>query len=125
MKKIALMILAVGALLFVSCGGASNGPESVAKKAITAIQKGDYDAYAATFDLSESDQKMLSGMAQEKVGKTLEAKGGIKSFSIADTKIDEEKATVKVHFVYKDGSEDDQNMSFKLVDGDWKQDLKK
>lgn len=127
MKKIVAMMLAAAALLFVACDSAPKGPEAVAKKAISAIQKGDYEAYAATYDLSKEDQKMLASMMEEKAGKKFEGNGGIDSYEIVESNIDEEngKAKVTIHFVYKDGSSEDESMSFKLVDGDWKQDLKK
>lgn len=125
MKKIVVMMLAAAALLFAACDSAPKGPEAVAKKAISAIQKGDYEAYAATYDLSKDDQKMLAAMMEEKIGKKFEGNGGIDKYEIVESNIDEDKATVKIHFVFKDGSEEDESMSFKLVDGDWKQDLKK
>ena len=125
MKKIAVMIVALGALLFASCDSAPKGPEAIAKKAVTAIQKGNYEDYAATFDLDKSDQKMLAGMLEEKVGKKFEGNGGIASFNIVESNVDEERAAVKIHFAYKDGMEEDQTMNFKLVDGEWKQVLNK
>lgn len=126
MKKIVLMILAAGALFVAACSS-SNGPEAVAEKAMSCLQKGDYEGYAATYDLSADDQKMIAGIAKEKVSKEFETKGGIKSFAVTDSQVDEEKGTakVKVHIIFKDGSEDDQNMNLKLVDGKWKQDLNK
>lgn len=124
MKKIAVMILAVGALLCASCSS-EKGPAAVAKKAVSAIQKGDYESFAKTFDLDEPDQKMLAGLLEEKIGKKIADKGGIASYEIVESNIEEEKSSVKIHFVYKDGSEDEQTMNFKLVDGEWKQVLNK
>lgn len=126
MKKTLLLIaLALtAACLLVACSSA-NGPEAVAKTAITALQKGDYDAYAATFNLSSSDQKMLAGLAEEKIDEQIGKKGGIKSFKIVESSVDEDKAKVKVHLSYKDGSEEDQNMAFVKVDNEWKQEMDK
>ena len=122
MKKILGFTLVVAALaLYAACSSSSNGPEAVVKKTISAIQKGDYNAFAATYNLSESDQKMLAGMAEEKIAQSLKEKGGIKSYDITETNIDGEKATVKVHYIYKDGSEEDETMYLELVDGEWKQ----
>lgn len=125
MKKVILFLSIAVCTAFAMACSSSNGPEAVATKAIAAIQKGDYDAYAATFNLSSSDQKMLAGMAEEKVSKQLELKGGIKSFKITDSAIDGENAKVTAHLVYKDGSEEDQVMSFKNVEGTWKQEMNK
>lgn len=126
MKKTLLLIaLALtAACLLVACSSA-NGPEAVAKTAITALQKGDYDTYAATFNLSSSDQKMLAGLAEEKIDEQIGKKGGIKSFKIVESSVDEDKAKVKVHLSYKDGSEEDQNMAFVKVDNEWKQEMDK
>lgn len=125
MKKCYLcFIIVIGATLVASCSS-SNGPEAVAKQAIAAIQKGDYDAYAATFDLSSSDQKMLAGMAEEKIAEEIADKGGIKSFKITDSSVNGDTAKVSVHVVYRDASEEDQVMDFRKVDDKWKQEMNK
>ena len=125
MKRLYFILIAVAALFCCAACKSSNGPEKVAKDAIEALQKKDYDAYAATFNLSSSEQEFLSGMVEEKMDKAIEEKGGIKSYKITDSQVDGDKATVKVHFVYKDGSEEDQKMSFVKVGDDWKQELDK
>ena len=67
---------------------------------------------------------MLAGMVEEKVSEKIAEKGGIKSYKVTDTAIDEDKAKVTVHLVYKDGTEDDQDMAFsKGEDGAWKQEI--
>ena len=111
-------------VLMQSCS-TSSGPEAVAKKAIAAIQKGDYDTYAATFDLSSSNQKKLAGMAEDKIQKEIADKGGIKSYKITNSSINGDDARVTVHIMYKDASEEDQVMDFTKVDGEWKQTMKK
>ena len=123
-KLLSIFAILTAAFLLFSCDK-SKGPEDVAKKAITALQKGDYDAYAATFDLSESDQKMLAGLVDEKMKEVIDKKGGIKDYKILETNVDGETAKVKCKLIYKDGTEEDQNMDFKLVDGQWKQTLNK
>lgn len=126
MKKIVLILAAaVSALLFVACSGSSNGPEAAAKKAITALQKGDFSAYAATFNMSEDDQKQLAAFAEEKLKEAYAENGGIKSFNITDSSIDGDNATVTAHLVYKNGSEEDQKLYFTKVDDVWKQEMKK
>ena len=126
MKRIiTIAAIALAALFASSCGAKSNDPEGVIKKAFEAIQKHDYDGYAATFNISESDQKMLAGMLEEKLSSELDKKGGIDNYKITDIQIDGEKATAKVHVAYKDGSEDDQTINLVKVDDEWKQELKK
>ena len=126
MKKFFLFLaIAAAAVCFWACTGSSSGPEKVAKKAIEALQKKDFDTYAATFNISPSDQKMLAGLAEEKVSEELDKKGGIKSYKITDCQVEEDKAKVSVDLFYKDGSQDSQKMSFVKVDGEWKQDIDK
>lgn len=123
-KTVFFFVIVISSLFLVNCSS-SNSPEAVAKKAITAVQKGDYDAYAATFDLSSSDQKRLAGMAAEKMDAGIAQKGGIKNFKIVDSTINGDNATTRVHVVYKDASEDDVVLNLTKVDGEWKQVINK
>lgn len=121
MKRIiVLLAITIAAMCCFACSS-SKGPEKVAKQAIQALQKKDYDAYAATFNLSASEQKMLAGIAEEKVDKEISRKGGIKSFKITDCQMNGDSAEVIVHLEYKDASEENQKMDFVKVDGQWKQ----
>lgn len=125
MKKIVSLLLLVGATLaFFACSTAS-GPEKVAKQAAAAIQKGDYDAYAATFDLEPSDQKMLAGMIEEKAKTQINSKGGIRSYKIVDSEINGDEASVDLLLNYMDGSTEDTTMHFVQKDGKWLQTIKK
>ena len=128
MKK-SLILLAVAlvsafALVF-SCNSAS-GPEKVAKTALEALKSGDYDAYAATFDVSSADQKFIAGMIEEKGKESFEEHGGIVSYKIYDTEIDGEKASCTARLTFKDGSEQEEKMHFvQKEDGKWLQELVK
>lgn len=124
MKKLFLLIsIVTGLSLLQSCS--QNSPEAVAKKAIAAVQKGDYDSYASTFNLSPSDQKEWAGLAEEKISEDMSEKGGIKEYEITESKVNDDKATVTVHITYEDGSENDEVMNFSKVDGKWLQELDK
>ena len=126
MKKslilLAAALVSAFALVF-SC--TASGPEKVAETAMEALKKGDFDAYAATFDLSSSDQKMIAGMMEEKGQETFNEHGGIKSYKVYDTEIDGEKATCTVRLTYKDGVEQEEKMHFVQKDGKWLQELVK
>ena len=121
MKKLIGLAVVAFALVCISACSSSNSPEDVVKKALTALQKGNYDAFASTYNLSAEEQEQLSALAKEKISQSLESKGGIKSFKVTDTQINGDEATVKVHTIYKDGSEEDETMKLKKVDGEWKQ----
>ena len=126
MKKLfGILLIAALTLCFAGCkqGAKLSETQKLADKAMAALVKGDYDAYAATFALSENDQKMLAGMVQEKAGAKFEAKGGIDSYTIGNEELNEtgDEADVAVHIKYKDGSEEDQELSFKKENDQWKQ----
>jgi len=126
MKRFFSLVFVVAALAFsAACSSSPATPEDVAKKALTAIQKGDYDAYAATFDLTEEQQKQLAGMIEEKLSSKLEEKGGIKDFKILESTQEGEKANVKVEVVYSDDSTEEQEMNFVKVEDTWKQEMDK
>ena len=125
MKKILYsLLIASAALCFFSCSSPS-GAEKAAIKAVEALQNEDYDAYAATFDLSPSDQKILAGMVEEKGKEELSKKGGIASYKIVDSTEEDDKATVNVLVRYKDGSEETEKMTFVKKDGEWLQQMDK
>ncbi|MBO7544489.1 MAG: DUF4878 domain-containing protein [Bacteroidales bacterium] len=126
MKRIiTIVLIAASALFFFSCKSAGNGPEALVKQAMAAIEKGDYDAYAATFNVDPDTQKMIAGLMEEKASQEIEKKGGFKGYDIIDTQIEGDKASVKVKVLYKDGSEDDQTMKLIKVEDGWKQELNK
>ena len=121
----AIALIAAASFFAMACKSAQDTPEALVKKAIESIEKGDYDAYAATFNVDADTQKMIAGLMKEKASEKMDSKGGIKDYSILDTQIDGEKATVKVKVLYKDGSEDDQSMKLIKVEDGWKQELNK
>lgn len=109
---------------FTACKNESkSGPEAVAKEALSAMQKGDYEGFVNTFNMSDSDKQMLTGLLKEK-GPDAQ-NGGIRDFKITDKEIDGDKATVKVHVIYKDGTEKDEEMKFVQEDGAWYQEWSK
>ena len=69
----------------------------------------------------------MTALIEEKVSKAIEEKGGIESFTITDSEIDEEdgSAEVTANLVYKDGSDEDQVMNFIKVNDEWKQEMNK
>ena len=126
MKKLLILALAALPLLGItSCKSTPKGPEEIAKKAIEAIQSGNYDEYVATFNLSEEDQQALSALLKEKVSESIKEKGGIASHKITECEIEDNKATGDVKIKYKNGTEEDQKMFFEKVGDEWKKVLNK
>lgn len=126
-RLIPLLIAAFAVLCFSSCQSGESTPVDVATKAIKAIQKGDYKAYVSTFNLTSEEQKQMTALIEDKVSKAIEEKGGIESFTITDSEIDEEdgSAEVTANLFYKDGSDEDQVMNFIKVNDEWKQEMNK
>jgi len=132
MKKL-FGILLIAALAICATGCKNGGkakwsePQKIADKAMSALLKGDYEAFAATFNLEEKDQKMLAAMVSEKVGPKFTEKGGLAGYTIGEAHIDDEgtQAEVEVVFKYKDGTEEDQELSFQKDGDTWKQVLDK
>lgn len=135
MKKLFLsMFVAVAALVLWSCG-ASNTPRGVAEKAVECLQNEDYDGYLDLVFLKGEDDKdydeakmkegkeQLAALLKEKGKKTMDKKGGIKSYEVVSEEISEDGNSAKVTMktVYGDGSEDTSKMKLvKNSKGDWK-----
>jgi len=132
MKKYILIAAALVAAfgLCISCkgGGAKkDGPEATAEKIMKSIQKGDWKAYADTFNLDDSSKQMIAGMAEEKMAEKLSEVGGaIKSYEVGEPVMKEDgKADVTVKMVYADGSEGEETFNLVNVDGKWLQEMDK
>lgn len=113
MKKI-LGMLAM-ALCLIGC---SKGPDKVAVKFLEAMADGDFDK-AAEYAAKDTKPmiKMMAGMpnAKEEAKKECE---GVK-YKAVDTKINGDKATVKVEKT-KDGHTVTDDIDLVKEDGDWK-----
>lgn len=131
MKKYILIAAAflAAAVLCVSCKGSKKeeSPKATAEKIMTSIQKGDWKAYADTFDLDDSSKQMIAGMAEDKMKEKLADVGGaIKSYEIGEPVMKEEgKADVTVKMIYADGSEGEETFNMINKDGKWLQEMNK
>lgn len=136
MKKLLGLSCLLAAMLFITSCGSSNTPSGVAKASLQALQKKDYEAFAKLlyFKDVEADklaeaQKGFASLMQEKLGKEMEKKGGIKSFEIVSEELNEagDEAVVKAKIEYENGeTKDDNEMKLrKDKNGDWKIDLGK
>lgn len=128
MRMTAMLVVT---LALFACGG-SNTPKDVAEKAVKCMQKGDYEGYVDLMYLNEKEgedaekqkeqKEQFVALVKEKGSKSIEERGGIKSYEVVSEEIDEdgEKAVVKMKVVYGDG---ERNETFKLRkddDGNWK-----
>jgi hypothetical protein len=113
MKKI-LGMLAM-ALCLIGC---SKGPDKVAVAFYEAMADGNADKAA---EYATKKSKPVVKMAVGMLGEELK---GMK-FKAVDTKIDGEKATVKLEMKNKGGATKTENVDLVKEDGDWKVDVKK
>jgi hypothetical protein len=68
----------------------------------------------------EKSREQLVSLVKDKMDKELESKQGIKDFEVADEKIEDDKATVKMKVTYGNGETKDNDMKLaKDKDGKW------
>ena len=130
MTKRFFSIAAVALLVLVltACGKHQpNTPEGVATAAMNCIIDKDYEGYVDLMyfkgkeELSKDEKAQFVSILEEKAGKDMEQKGGIKEFKIGVPKLDGDKADVPVDITYGDGSTKNDNIAvIKTPDGDWK-----
>ncbi len=130
MKKVMFAIAACLMMLAVmtSCGVDKSDPCAVAEAAAKCMKNNDIDGYMKLTNASPEEQQQLAALAKDKVVKENEKKGGIKSFEVGESKIDEERGTARVQMklVYGNGEEDNNPVKLKRDDnGEWKVDVGK
>lgn len=119
MNRLLAMLVMVGSLALVGCGG-SGGPGDTVKDLMTAMEKGDagkVKELAPGMKMLGDDK--LEGMVEQM---KLEAKkkGGIKDIEIIEEKIDGDKATVKYKVTMGDGTSDGEDeMQLIKDEGKW------
>ena len=134
MKKVLFsLVCLVACLLVASCGGAST-PADAAADCIELMKAQDYEALVATIDFSEVEvdkqqesKDMFLALFKEKGGKEMKQKQGITSYTLVSEEVAEDgkTATVKYDVTYGDGSTKTNTFNMVLVDGEWKQSVKK
>ena len=128
MKKILFMSLAAIAMVLcmASCGSKPT-PTSITKDCIESIKNGDYKAFAETLNVGDEEKAQFQQLLEEKGKKAIEKKDGIVGYEILSEEISEDglKATVEAEIEYGNGKKDKSKFRYELVDGEWKQVIKK
>jgi hypothetical protein len=128
MKSIFTFILAIAAVGVVatSCSSGAATPGAAAKTYTQYMADGQYEKLVDNIyfeDASQAEQSkaMLVGMMKDKGAKSLEEKGGLKSFEVVSEEIAEDGKTAKVTMkhVYGNGETEEDSMDLILVDGKW------
>ena len=126
-----VMMFAVFAMT--SCGGQAT-PADAAKECIELLKTKDFKALVETIDYSqmkaeeqEQAKQMFLAMFDEKGSKMIDEKQGIVSYTLVSEEIAEDgkSAKVKYDITYGDGTTQTQIFELVLVDGVWKQQVKK
>lgn len=127
MKKVILgLAVLFCAVLVISCSKSS--PKDVVNQYVEAMQAKDYEKAADCFyygkeENTEEARAQLIALL-EKGGKSIEEKGGIKSFEVLSDEENEDKGIVKGKIVYGNGEVDeDATLTTVKVDGKWFIDL--
>ena len=133
MKKLFLtLVCMIVTLAFTSCG--SPTPADAAANCIELLKNKDYEAFVETMNIQgktaedvQQTKEGLVSMLQQKGDKMYEKKGNIESYTLLNEEIsaDGQKATVQFEITYGNGSKDNEKLNMILVDGEWKQDVKK
>lgn len=135
MKKLTGFIILL-IVAFTMSGCSDNSPRAVAEKALSYMQKENWEGYVDLMYITDKEnknndknKKEFVELLKDKGGKVIEKKGGIKSYEILSEEISEDgnTAIVKTKIVYgKDGLEENENIKLKKDDnGNWKIDLGK
>lgn len=142
MKKlnfvIALLALATVSFIAASCGSGASKDDTPAKIEMAIweqIKKENYDkAFDMWFgtleiapDQNTAENKQVLREMFKKVESKVTEKGGIASVELVSENIAEDGNTAKVttKCTYNDGSTDESNSKYVLVDGKWKTDMSK
>lgn len=135
MKKLFFVLVCVFALMATSCGGNSATPAGAAADCIELIKAKDYEGFVETINMSENAtpeeieqaKQMYVSLFRDKGEKQIEKKGGIESYTLVSEEIAEDGQTAKVKYdiTYGNGSVETQKFDMVLVDGVWKQEVKK
>lgn len=120
MKKIlARLCMVVAVALFVV--GCKKGPDAVAVKFFECVADGKYEKAA---DYASSSTKPLVAMMNAMPAEAKEEMKGSKIKAV-ETKIDGDKATVKLEITDKNGKVDTDDVDLVKEDGEWKVNVKK
>lgn len=136
MKKLFFALFSALALfVFVGCSSSPKTPGDTVLSYVDMISSGDYDKLMdqmyvdenATAEQVAEFKTGFKAMAQDKLSKKLEEKGGIKEAVIEKEEISEDGMTaeVSVKIVYNDGTEETDNWDLKKSGDDWKWSMNK
>ena len=120
MKHLIRIIIVVFLLSAAGCA-ADRSPRTLTKSFYKAIANGDYNKALAYTTLDENIDLELYHAIMDKVGKSIEAKGGVKKIEIAEEQIAEDGASAVVitTISYADGSEDKEYCDVILKEDKW------
>jgi hypothetical protein len=126
MKKITVFAMAFCTMLLVACSLNSKSPSNTVKKYLECLKSGQYEKAIGYFDLEDQSDETELKMLAEKMGKSIQEKGGLKSYELVKDgetiSEDGNSASVAVKITFGDETKEN---TFKLnkVNKEWKIDL--
>lgn len=114
-------------LLLSACALLESGPDATVRRFYRALEAGDAAAAHALLSsdsraqLSEDKIRLAIAAAREQS----ENKGGMEEFSILDSQVDGDRATVRIRETYGNGETDEETVILVLEDGKWRVRLEK
>jgi len=135
MKKLfgILVLMSAIALFMTSC--TSSSPGDAFKGYMELMKKGDAKEFAKGFAVDETKTpeeqeqatQMIESLIGEKTKKMMEEKQGLKDVQVLEETISEDgkSATLKVKFIYGDGSEEESTQEMVKQNDQWKMAFKK
>ena len=138
MKHLHFISLLIGTVFSLTSCFNNNTPGDIEKSICQELKKGNFEkamkihfengvAHSKrgddpqSIDIKENDTQKSIALFADKIGKSIEEKGGLKDFQInEDIDEDGEYATVTTIFIYGNGDEEEQHHHYMKIDGKWK-----
>lgn len=119
MKHVLALLVVVGSLGLVGCGGGA-GPGDTVKELAHAMEKGDVETVKK---IAPAMQAILGsdklGQMVAEAAKGMKEEGGIKAITIDEETIDGDSATVKATIEKGNGEKDTEDFKLEKVNGQW------
>jgi hypothetical protein len=117
----AVVAVVLGVLVIPGCGGAGggSGPEGVAKQFFSSVKGGDYEKAVSYYQPSTLEEPGAKEKLIAVMKSRVEGKEGLASFEVKEATIEEDKASVPYVMHFKDGDQDDGEMTCVEEGGKW------
>jgi len=109
--------------LFSACGGSNSSPEGAVDQYLSCAADQDVECMMQSFDPTSMEQAGVKEKMQTMLQASLEQSKGrdevLKSWDILESKVDGDKANVKVKMNFENGESKEDKVKVQQVDGKW------